>query len=84
LPNAQLPQTVLPFAAPQVPSVVTAPVAAAPGSIVVDLDPMTGSAVVADGEVVDCAAGVPVHPFWHPLEARQCPGVEPQYLESLL
>lgn len=67
------------------PSVVAAPVAATPGAIVVDIPPITGSAVV-----LGCAPPPrdppvfppepSVHPFWQPFATRQCPGVEPQYL----
>jgi len=59
-PLGQLPQTLLPLLAPQVPSVVGAPVAATPAGIVVDIPPITGSAVVLGGAP---PAEPPVHPF---------------------
>jgi hypothetical protein len=48
-PFGQLPQTVLPFEVPQVPSVVTAAAAVVSGAMDVFTEPITGSAVVDDG-----------------------------------
>jgi len=74
-PFGQLPQTVLPFEVPQVPSVVTTAVAVAPGDIDVCTGRITGSAGVEVGDGLES-----VQPFWQPLLLRQCPGVEPQNL----
>lgn len=45
-PFGQLPQTVLPFEVPQLPSVVATAVEVVPGAIDVDTGPITGSAAV--------------------------------------
>jgi len=82
-PFGQLPQTVLLFEVPQLPSVVTTPVAVVPGAVVVDTGPITGSAGVEVGggsAITGVVDGPSVQPFWHPLIVRQCSGVEPQYL----
>lgn len=82
-PLGQSPQIVLPFDAPQVPSVVTVEVAVLAGGIVAPTPPMTGSPVVEDagGSGLPVVADPPFkQPFWHPFIRRQCPGVEPQNL----
>jgi hypothetical protein len=90
-PCDQVPQTVLAKEAPQVPSVVATPDAAATTTTTDEGLPKTGSPeVVVDGglvavvmigiEAVTGVAGVvPAQPLWHPLSTAQCPSVAPQY-----
>ena len=79
-PCAQLPHTVLPFVAPQLPSVVTLLVEAGFEVETVDGLPRTGSPeVVVEGGLVVAGLEVacvevtvaPVQPFWHPLATKQ-------------
>ena len=80
-PSGQLPQTVPPLEAPQVPSVVTGLVGEAPAVLVGG--PMTGSLLLrpelagggAAEEAVVVVAVVEIaseQPFWQPLLVRQC------------
>jgi hypothetical protein len=81
LPCGQFPQTVPPFAAPQVPFVVTGALGEDVGATV-GL-PRTGSwdepRVFATCEVEADAVELLAdwQPFWHPLATRQCAGVLP-------
>jgi hypothetical protein len=87
-PCDQVPQTVLLKDAPQVPSVVATPDAAATTTTTDEGLPRTGSPdVVVDGGLVAVVMTgmeavtevVPVQPLWHPLATAQCPSVAPQY-----
>lgn len=70
-PFFQFPQTVLPLLAPQLPSVVTAPVGGASVGL-----PSTGSA--CDDEAAAGVVGVPpVQPLWHPCALSQLIHREP-------